>query len=73
MRIALDYDGTFTADEALWITFVNAVRMRGHYIAFVTARNDDGGNGDIETDAQLLGIDIVYCEAKPKSDRGSCQ
>lgn len=68
MRFALDYDGTFTEDNALWTAFVNKARERGHFVAFVTARCNDGGNQDIEADAAMLGIEIVYTDGEPKSE-----
>lgn len=68
MRIALDFDGTYTEDEILWAAFVNKAKERGHYVAFVTARKDDGYNQELEAAAQMLAIDIVYCDARPKSE-----
>jgi len=38
MLIALDYDGTYTADPALWHSFIAASRARGHRIFVVTMR-----------------------------------
>lgn len=68
MRIALDYDDTFTRDEHLWRLFVEAATSRGHSVTFVTSRADDGHNQDIEADAQLLGLRIVYTAGEPKSE-----
>jgi hypothetical protein len=36
--IALDYDGTYTADPALWDGFVAAAQKRGHNVIVVTMR-----------------------------------
>lgn len=38
MLIALDYDGTYTVDPALWDGFITAARMRGHEVHLVTMR-----------------------------------
>ena len=38
MRIALDYDGTVTADHAFWIQFVSMAEARGHEVHIVTMR-----------------------------------
>lgn len=67
MKIALDYDQTFTADPELWTPFVRTALARGHAVAFVTFRRDDCHNSDIQEDAAMLGIDIVYCSGKQKS------
>lgn len=37
-RIALDYDGTYTADPELWQEFVRYARSRGHEVYVVTMR-----------------------------------
>lgn len=38
MIIALDFDETFTADPALWATFIASAHQRGHTVICVTAR-----------------------------------
>lgn len=40
MRIAVDYDGTFTADPELWMHFILAALNKGHEVFIVTFRND---------------------------------
>lgn len=42
MKIALDYDGTFTADPALWRRFCAHARNAGHEVRIVTMRDRDG-------------------------------
>ncbi|WP_172564666.1 hypothetical protein [Vibrio navarrensis] len=66
MRIALDYDKTFTGDRALFSEFVMISKRRGHDIKFVTARYGERKNDDIERDAMQLGIDIVYTDGRKK-------
>jgi hypothetical protein len=40
MLIALDWDGTYTADPALWNAFIDAARSRMHEVWIVTARHE---------------------------------
>lgn len=40
MIIALDYDGTYTADPALWDAFIQSARLRGHEVHLVTMRHE---------------------------------
>lgn len=68
MQIALDYDDTFTNDETLWRAFVSNAIDRGHSVAFVTSRQDDGDNIDIMADAKALRIPVVFCNHKAKSE-----
>tara|TARA_R110000823_G_scaffold16180_1_gene51829 strand:- start:36 stop:350 length:315 start_codon:yes stop_codon:yes gene_type:complete len=66
MQIALDFDETYTEDPILWAAFITKCKVRGHSIAFVTYRSDNGDNGDIEYEAECLGIDIMYTSGKQK-------
>jgi len=36
--IAIDYDGTVTADPGLWLPFIHDARSRGHTVICVTKR-----------------------------------
>lgn len=38
MKIAPDYDGTYTADRELWDSFILHARQRGHEVHIVTMR-----------------------------------
>jgi hypothetical protein len=38
MLIALDYDGTYTADPGLWDHFIDVARSRNHEVHIVTMR-----------------------------------
>jgi hypothetical protein len=40
MKIALDYDQTYSADPHLWTDFINSSRRLGHDVRIVTARDD---------------------------------
>lgn len=44
MNIALDYDGTYTADPPLWDMFIAAFKERGHRVWIVTCRRDTEEN-----------------------------
>lgn len=39
MKIALDFDGTFTLDPEFWTDFINLVAKRGHLVYLVTMRH----------------------------------
>lgn len=66
MKIALDYDETFTEDPILWTNFVASCKERGHSITFVTYRDSRYDNEDILYDADCLGIEVVFTGGKQK-------
>lgn len=41
MKIALDYDGTFTRDPKLWILFMGMCKAAGHEVRIVTMRKPE--------------------------------
>ncbi len=59
MKIALDFDNTFTADPELWSAFINTARQRGHEVKIVTSRAP-------YCPVPLEGIEIVYCSFTAK-------
>lgn len=61
MRIALDYDNTFTGDPVLWWSFVTAATDRGHEVRIVTARARTNNIDD-----QVSGIPVIYCDGAAK-------
>lgn len=61
MKIALDYDGTYTEDPYLWDIFITKALLRNHEIFFVTFRPEDC---PIDYDKGL--IDVYYTSAVPK-------
>lgn len=69
MKIALDYDKTFTADPMLWLAFVQLARESGHEVAIVTFRRPDreGGNDRVHRDAKLLGVKVFFAAGRPKA------
>ena len=60
MKIALDYDGTFTEDPKLWLKFIDMCQLRDHEIFVVTFRGDD-----TPIDHELP-IKVYYTAARPK-------
>ena len=66
MKIALDFDETYTEDPDLWAAFVTKCKTRKHTVTFVTYRPYNGDNADIEYEAECLGIYIVYTAGKQK-------
>ena len=68
MKIALDYDETFTADKDTFTDIVKLFKSAGHNVKFVTFRDGmwDRGNEDIKLDALRLGVDIIYTSGKQK-------
>jgi hypothetical protein len=59
MVIALDYDGTFTADPALWNDFIRLALCQGHEVKIVTMRYPH------ET-VEGAPVDVVYTSRKAK-------
>lgn len=66
MKIALDYDETYTADPGLWDMFVKEAQRRGHFVQIVSFRFEFGDNSDIESVASALSIPVVYTNARQK-------
>lgn len=44
LNIAIDFDGTLTADPFLWSGFIHTAREVGHKVFVVTARRDTEEN-----------------------------
>lgn len=67
MRLALDYDGTFTADPELWRAFVRLARERGHNVVCVTARAGRMGAAcEVRLALEHLGVPVMYVGAASK-------
>ena len=66
LKIAIDYDDTFTALKSAISTFMGLLLIAGHEVKFVTFRCDEGDNQDIIDDAYDLGVDIIYTCGKQK-------
>lgn len=63
MRIALDYDGTYTEDPELWDEFIASAVERGHDVTIVTMRSED-----IQQIPHNIEADIIYTDLKGKRD-----
>ncbi len=59
MLIALDYDGTYTADPALWLSFAESARHRGHRVVVITMRRPD--------EPIDVPFDVVYTSRRAKA------
>ena len=68
LKIALDYDETFTSDRSFWSNFVILSKISNHQIVFVTYRTNRevDNNSDIESDAITCGINVIYSQGQPK-------
>jgi hypothetical protein len=59
MNIALDWDGTYTADPELWDAFVQLAASRGHTVTLVTLR-------DPLLEQVSTKLPVVYCSRTAK-------
>lgn len=66
MRIALDYDGTYTADPELWGGFVASAMARGHEVYIVTMRYAEEG-AEIEYNLKNRVTGIMYTSRMNKA------
>ena len=64
MLIALDYDGTYTADPVLWLDFVKRAQSRGHAVICVTMRYDHE-TLDMCLKLQSL-VDVIFSSRQAK-------
>lgn len=61
LHIALDYDGTYTADPGLWDQFIKFAQGRGHRVTVITMRHPEQPvSADLE-------VDIIYTSLKAKA------
>jgi hypothetical protein len=60
VRIALDYDDTFTRDPELWSAFVKMAQTRGHEVMIVTMRDPR------EPVAEDMPCEVIYTGHKAK-------
>lgn len=62
MKIALDYDGTYTLDPEFWDAFIFEAKDRGHSVVIVTSRSKD------EPIESKTACHVIYCsyDAKEK-------
>ena len=63
MKIALDFDNTFTADPRIWLDFVHSARMQGHEVKIITSRSPDC---PVHFNFAQFGIEVIYCSFTAK-------
>lgn len=72
MKIALDYDGTYTHDPELWLMFVIQAQHHGHDIRVVTMRypsEQQGGAhaGAMDPRLEALGVPFIFTSREAKA------
>ena len=67
MRIALDFDGTYTADIPMWNEILAVMSAHGHEVVCVTSRRDIFVNHEA-VEASGINIPIVYCNYNAKAE-----
>ena len=63
LTIALDYDGTVTADPDLWIEFLKRASARNHRVAIVTMRSPEE---PIDNPLVALAWRVIYTSRQAK-------
>ena len=74
MKLALDYDDTYTLDPEFWDGFIASAKEKGHEVVFVTMRNEqvnpiggtEKGFSEYFIELSFKGCDVYYtnCDAK---------
>ncbi len=67
MLIALDYDGTYTRDPAMWDAFIASARSSGHSVICATMRTEE----EAAEVVQNLGgkVDRIICTSRKAKAR----
>ena len=65
MKIALDYDLTFSLDPAFWQSFALRAALSGHEVRIVTARDDRYDRTAPLAEVENM-IPVVYCRGIAK-------
>lgn len=60
MKIALDFDDTYTRDPQLWDMFIMHAQRYGHDIRIVTFRSDNGNNDDVIAVSNGWNIPVLF-------------
>lgn len=66
MKIALDYDKTYTLDKVFWNQFVDLCNAYGHDVRIVTARSPKNDFLPKKRLPPLLDKDVIYCDGVAK-------
>lgn len=64
MKIALDYDQTYTADPKLWNNFIDDATSKGHDVRIVTHRHHEHDN--ILNEFPDIKLEIIYTDGVAK-------
>lgn len=67
LKVALDYDDTFTVNPQMWGMIVAVMKQFGAEVKFVTYRSMKTNNADIELSAKEVDIPIIYCNYYQKA------
>ena len=71
LKIALDFDDTYTAMPEIWDAFIGACQSAGHAVTIVTARQERVASPSYNHDIRLVcdkhGIEVVYTFGDQKS------
>lgn len=57
MKIAIDFDGTYTAMPLLFDRFITDLKLSGHTVIVVTSRRDTPENREI---VQVPGCSVIF-------------
>lgn len=68
MRIALDFDNTFTLDPNLWYCFIDDVLDRGGSVTIVTVRHPYWDAHPLLDELQKVGIVVIFTDGRAKKD-----
>lgn len=71
LTIAIDYDGTFTADRELWMRFIGFARMLEHRVIVVSSRTNSTENHIEIQDAlgqHAIGVPVVLTGGRSKRE-----
>jgi len=66
VRIALDYDETYTLDPTFWRAFIHTSLEAGHDVRIVTARSPTHDNIDHIMIDRYYDIPVIYCDGVAK-------
>lgn len=67
VKIALDFDGTYTLHPEFWDLFLHNCKAHGIKVLIVTLRHATHDRLAVEAHLERLGAGIVYCGGRPKA------
>lgn len=66
--IAIDFDGTFTADPAAWMAVIDVLKTGGHTVICATARDETESSKTEITEALSSMVVVVFCGDRAKDE-----